>query len=137
MVRLLNRAELLLRGEPDHRASLSSEYHCLSFIFSRASLAMRVADRPGERAEPRARAYKMLVIAGLLVSALLLFAAAAWQDRRGLLREAGEEALRTTAIFQQHALNVLKVHELVAARIDERLQGLSWDEIGRSEGVHR
>jgi signal transduction histidine kinase len=79
---------------------------------------MRVADKAVERAVPRARAYKMLVMAALLVPALL-FAAVAWQDRRGGLREAAEDAAQAAAILQQHALSVLEAHGLVAGRADD------------------
>ena len=79
--------------------------------------------------------YRLLIAAALLIPALL-FGAVAWEDRARVLRETEQEALQTVDIFRQHALNVFETHELIAARINEHLRGMTWDEIAGSKALH-
>ncbi|MFA6147716.1 MAG: PAS domain S-box protein [bacterium] len=81
------------------------------------------------------RPYKILLAASLIVP-LLLFAIIMWQDYRMEFHAAELEVLRTTEIFQQHALNVFETHQLVAERANDRLRGMSWEEIERSGTIH-
>ena len=53
-----------------------------------------------------------------------------------MLREAEQDAQQTVTIFRQHALNVFETHELIAARINEHLRGMTWDEIAGGEPLH-
>jgi len=77
-----------------------------------------------------------LLIAVLLVPTLL-FLIVAWQDRRLVFDDAERDILRTVDIFEQHARNVFQTHALVAAQIDERIRGMGWDEIAKSEELHQ
>lgn len=77
-----------------------------------------------------------LIIAVLLVPSLL-FLIVAWQDRRLVFDDTERDVLRTVDIFEQHARNVFQTHALVAARIDERIRGMEWDEIANSEELHQ
>ncbi len=76
------------------------------------------------------------MLAALLVP-MLLFALVAWQDRMTVLRESRHEVLRTVAVFYQHARNVFETHQLVAALINERICGMSWQEIANSPQIHQ
>ena len=77
------------------------------------------------------RPYKILVAASVIVP-LVLFSIIMWQDYRTVVQTTKQEVLRTTEMFQQHALNVFETHQLVAERVSDRLRGMSWDEIERS-----
>ena len=78
--------------------------------------------------------YKVLVVASLIVP-LALFAIIMWQDYRTEFRATGQDVLRTTEIFQQHALNVFETQQLVADRVSDRLRGMGWEEIERSVAI--
>ncbi|MGZ9196963.1 MAG: PAS domain S-box protein, partial [Candidatus Deferrimicrobiaceae bacterium] len=78
--------------------------------------------------------YKVLVVASLIVP-LALFAIIMWQDYRTEFRATGQDVLRTTEIFQQHALNVFETQQLVADRVSDRLRGMGWEEIERSGAI--
>jgi len=80
------------------------------------------------------RPYKVLVAASLIVP-LALFAIIMWQDYRTEFRATGQDVLRTTEIFQQHALNVFETQQLVADRVSDRLRGMGWEEIERSGAI--
>jgi signal transduction histidine kinase len=79
---------------------------------------------------------KRLILAALLVPTLL-FVIVAWKDRTVVLDDARRDVLRTVAVFEQHARNVFETHSLVAAQIDERIRGMTWDEIANSEKLHQ
>lgn len=78
-----------------------------------------------------ARPYKILFAVSVVIP-VMLFSFMMWQDYNSILKEHKIEAVRTAKIFQQHALNVFETHQLVAERIDERLKGMTWDQIERS-----
>ncbi len=61
----------------------------------------------------------------------------AWQDRRLVFHHTERDVLRTVDIFEQHARNVFQTHALVAAQIDERIRGMGWEEIAKSEELHQ
>ncbi|MDB5406587.1 MAG: baeS [Rhodospirillales bacterium] len=75
------------------------------------------------------RLHRLLLAVTVLVPALL-FLGAAWQNHDDVLREGRDTIERTVAIQREHALKVFDTIELVLARIDEHIAGLSWDEIG-------
>ena len=81
------------------------------------------------------RPYIISVAAAIIVPALL-FAIVAWQEYKNVIREMEKEVLRSTEIFQQHALNVFKSQQLIAEAVNTSINGMSWDEIGRSHTVH-
>jgi hypothetical protein len=66
---------------------------------------------------------------------LILFALTLWQDYRSEFKATAQEVTRTTEIFQHHAINVFQTHQLVGERVNERIRGMTWEEIGRSEAV--
>jgi signal transduction histidine kinase/ActR/RegA family two-component response regulator len=78
------------------------------------------------------RLHALLVLASLLVPAGL-FAAAAVQNRADVLREGQDAVVRTAAILQEHARKVFETQELALARVDDRIRGLTWDEIAAPE----
>jgi signal transduction histidine kinase/ActR/RegA family two-component response regulator len=78
------------------------------------------------------RLHALLVLASLLVPAAL-FAAAAWQNRRDVLREGADTVLRTALVLQEHGRKVFETQELALARVDDYVQGLSWDRIAAPE----
>jgi two-component system NtrC family sensor kinase len=96
----------------------------------------------GERKERRIDSAEIVsssswsLVAVLLVPALL-FLIVAWQDRRLVFDDTERDVLRTVDIFEQHARNVFQTHSLVATQIDERIRGMGWDEIAKSEELHQ
>jgi PAS domain S-box-containing protein len=66
---------------------------------------------------------------------LLLLGMVLWQDYRHLLQETRLNVDKTAEIYQQHALNVFETHQLVSERVNDRLQGMSWEEIGQTASV--
>ena len=93
---------------------------------------------PGGVAEsplvPVRRTYWYLAVASVVVP-FLIFGIVARQDYESRLREAEREVARSAEIFYSHALNVFQTHELVARRVDDRLHGMTWDEIERSSAM--
>jgi PAS domain S-box-containing protein len=75
------------------------------------------------------------MIAASLIVPLVLFSIIIWQDYRTEFQATEQEVMRTTEMFQQHALNVFETHQLVAERVSDRLRGVSWDEIERSGAI--
>ncbi len=62
----------------------------------------------------------------------LLFLCSAWFDRHQLLLHASREVERTADVVQEHALRVLDTHATLVNALDQRVEGLSWDEIRSS-----
>jgi signal transduction histidine kinase len=89
-------------------------------------------ERPSVRAWP----YKWLLAASAVVP-MLLFLVVAWSDRQSLLNDTDRNVRQTADIFYHHALNVFETHELIAARVSERIRGVAWDEIAASETVRQ
>jgi signal transduction histidine kinase len=65
-----------------------------------------------------------------------LFTAVAWQNWRQLEAEAHASAVKTAAILHEHAAKVFDTQELALDRVDERIRGMSWDEMARSTELH-
>ncbi|WP_052764084.1 hybrid sensor histidine kinase/response regulator [Microvirga massiliensis] len=80
------------------------------------------------------RALRALIFASLFLPAVLL-AAAAFHDWQRLNAAVERRAYNTAAILREHALKVFQTHELVLDRVDERIRGMTWEEIERSEDV--
>lgn len=80
------------------------------------------------------RTYKIMLVMSLIVP-LCLFVIVMWQDYRNMMQKTEQEVVRTADIFQQHALEVFDINRLVCERVNERLRGMSWDEIGSSEAI--
>ena len=75
---------------------------------------------------------RLLIVASLFVP-MGAFLAAALYSRAEVLREGQETVLRTTAVIHEHTLKIFETEELVLARVQDRLNGLSWDTIGAPE----
>lgn len=74
------------------------------------------------------RLHRLLLVASLLVP-VVVFTAAAALNRAEVLRENEETIARTTAILHEHARKVFDTVDLVIGRVEDRTQGMSWDEI--------
>ncbi|MCW6509598.1 ATP-binding protein [Lichenifustis flavocetrariae] len=66
---------------------------------------------------------RVLLAASLIVPALL-FAGAAWQERRVLMGEAARRAEKTAEVLEQHAGAAFNAYELIFARIAEHLRAV-------------
>ena len=82
------------------------------------------------------RSLRALLLAATLVP-LGIFAIFAVQNRQEVLDQAEERARRTLDILHEHARSVFRTHEMVLKHLDERIAGMSWDEVSRSEELHR
>jgi len=49
---------------------------------------------------------------------IVLFVAAAWQDKRALVGEAEQRTVKTAAILEQHALATLQIYELIFRQVE-------------------
>lgn len=75
----------------------------------------------------------------LFISILLplaLFALAAVQNRRDVVRGAEHRVERTTRILHEHALKVFETHQLMIDQINERLRRLDWSNPKDVETLH-
>ena len=75
----------------------------------------------------------MLLVLTALLAPAGLFTVAALQNRADVLREGEDAVLRTALVMEEHARKVFETQELVLARVDDRLEGLSWEEISAPE----
>jgi hypothetical protein len=82
----------------------------------------------GSDAMSSVRLYQVLLVASVVVPAAL-FAAAAWQNYRDVLREGRDAIARTTAIMQEHARKVFETAELAIGQTNERIGDESWETI--------
>ncbi|HEV7265450.1 MAG TPA: response regulator [Falsiroseomonas sp.] len=78
------------------------------------------------------RLHAVLLAVSVLVPAAL-FAFAAAQNRADVLREGEDTVVRTAAILQEHARKVFETQELALARLQDRLRGLTWEQISAPE----
>ncbi len=81
-------------------------------------------------------ALRLLIVASIVVPMVLLAAVAA-QDWRQLHAAAEQRAQRTAIVLREHALKVFETHELILDRMEERTRGMTWEDIDRSEELHR
>src|SRR5947209_271358 len=96
------------------------------------------ADRDKARLISAGAAVRMLraaLVAAVLVP-VLLFAVAAWQSRKQELAKLDLTAQKTADMLREHALKVFETHELVLARVMDRIRGLDWGTIRSSREVH-
>jgi two-component system NtrC family sensor kinase len=91
---------------------------------------------PGAPLATRANGFALLW-AGAIAIPLLLFLAAAGWTWRGVEAEARARLLRTVDMLHEHALRSFETQETALEAIDERVRGLSWDEIARSTEIQR
>jgi PAS domain S-box-containing protein len=76
-------------------------------------------------------------IAAAVIVPLLLLALAAWQHLVQLERSAQAQAARTAIALAEHARRVLETQNSTLLRVDERIAGLSDDEMRNSRGLHQ
>ena len=99
-----------------------------------------VAGRPGgSEGSGSVRLHRVLLCASVLMP-VLLFALAAWQNHRDVLRENESTLTRTAAVMQEHARKVMETAELALGEIDQRIEGQRWAQIadvGTSEFLRR
>jgi two-component system, NtrC family, sensor kinase len=81
------------------------------------------------------RGFRLLWAASILIPLVILLAASLWSART-VEDEARARVARTVDMLHEHALRSLETQEAVLEAIDQRLDGLSWDEIGQSPAVH-
>lgn len=74
----------------------------------------------------------LLILASVLIP-LLLYTATVWKVYQSILNENRRAALRTVQTLAQHARNVFETHQLVAERVNDRIKGMSWRDIGASD----
>jgi signal transduction histidine kinase len=78
-----------------------------------------------------------LLLLASIVGPTLLFGVLAWESRHRVISETEQSARQTANILREHATKVFEEQTLVLEQIDRRIRGMSWDEIGRSEELHR
>ena len=89
------------------------------------------------RTPPLPLALRCLLAAAVLVP-LLFLAGAAWYDHRRLQAEAYADVSRISAIAKEHALKVVETNALVLDRVEDRIRGLSWEQIeAQGEAIQR
>jgi two-component system NtrC family sensor kinase len=79
---------------------------------------------------------RALLLAAVLVP-LVIFGLFAIKNRQEVIERAEERARRTVDILHEHARNVFRTHETVLEHLDDRIGGMSWDEVTQSEELHR
>ena len=67
---------------------------------------------------------------------LLAFAFVAWFLRAERLDHAREQVEQTATVLEEHALRVFEAQQLIIDRVDQRIAGMSWDEIRGSADIH-
>lgn len=81
-------------------------------------------------------AIRALAVASILVPGLF-FVFGTWQSYRQHIREAQQTVQRTADILDQQARRVFALQELAIAEIDERVAGMTWNDIAASPDLHR
>ncbi len=78
------------------------------------------------------------VVVVALVTTLLLFAAAAWQHREQVLREAARDLSQTARILEEHALKVIGSSAATKLReLSWLIQAVGWEGVATDERIHR
>src|SRR5690349_20871780 len=94
-------------------------------------------DAPPGAASDTIRALRVLVAAAVLVP-VLLFVAAALEDRSVVLQRAeDDDGLKTVALLHEQAANLFGGHEIILDTIVNRVRGLDWDKIEASRDLLR
>lgn len=81
-----------------------------------------------------ARSLRGLLLASILVP-IAVFIVAAWESKRELYHDAERNIQRRTAILFEHAAKVLQAQQLVIEQAQDRIKGLSWEQIRTSDAV--
>ncbi|MBF5094668.1 response regulator [Azospirillum sp. INR13] len=78
-----------------------------------------------------------LLLAVSVALPLVLFAGIGWRERGEAQEEAERSSRKNALILHEHVLKVFDTMAQVLDRVDERVHGRSWREIGESESLHR
>jgi len=78
------------------------------------------------------RLHRLLLLASILIPAMVFVAAAAW-NRIEVLRDGEEMVGRTANIIGEHASKVFDTVDLALGRVDDRIRGMSWEDISGPE----
>jgi two-component system, NtrC family, sensor kinase len=92
---------------------------------------MRISSTPALILDP-ARPLRALLAASIAVP-VALFAVGAWQSHKQLHRQAERKVQHQAFVLGEHADKVLGSLQLVVEQANQRVQGLSWDEIRTSK----
>lgn len=76
-----------------------------------------------------------LLIAGSILGPALIFALLAWQTYRDEFRRAEASAQHVASLVEEHSLKTFETMALALKYTDQRIKGLSWDEIANSEAL--
>ncbi|WP_448190689.1 response regulator [Azospirillum sp. sgz301742] len=68
---------------------------------------------------------------------LLLLAVVAWRDYGTGFANAERHVERTNSVVYEHTLRLFETYAFVLDEIDQRIAGLSWDEVTASPEIHR
>jgi signal transduction histidine kinase len=79
---------------------------------------------------------RAVMVAAILLSTLIFFAAA-WRDYDVILSEAQESVNREVEILYRNAVNTFETLDLIAARVNDRIRALSWEDIAASTTLQR
>jgi signal transduction histidine kinase len=74
------------------------------------------------------RVLRRLTLLVLLIP-VLFFAAAAWKDRSGILKNAESDGVKIVALLHEQAENLFTGHQIILDMIVGRVSGLDWDTI--------
>ena len=94
------------------------------------------ATEPDAGPIPTASGTFRIAVGGAVLVPLVIYVIFGWHIYNRTMREAERDVQRSAEIFYRHALNVFQSHELIADRVNERVRGMSWDEIEQSQSVH-
>jgi two-component sensor histidine kinase len=83
-------------------------------------------------ARRRSRAAFFLFLVASVLIPLVLFGFAAWRDWHEVEREGRERVATVRDALAGHALSVFTRQRLVAAAVEDRIRGLTWDEVAQS-----
>jgi two-component system, NtrC family, sensor kinase len=81
------------------------------------------------------RGFRLLWAASILIPLVILLVASLWSARTVEI-EARARVSRTVDMLHEHALRSLETQEAILEAIDQRLDGLSWEEIPESREIH-
>jgi two-component system NtrC family sensor kinase len=84
----------------------------------------------------RGHGFRWLTVAAVIVPVVLL-AVVAQHDYGRVAAEITDNARSNASLLREHAIKVLEQHELVLRTFDERVRGMSWDEIEDSPELRR
>ena len=98
----------------------------MSMSSADAAAPVRAAGRRPPRFVARVPRSTLALLAVSILLPLILFALAAYQNRRDVVGAAERRVERTTRILHEHAMKVFETHQLMLDQINEHLPGVDW-----------